>query len=225
MITVGNSEGLTTLMVKNLPRNCSVLSLYRVVLSVVGHQACNLIYVPWDNSKTGNAGYSFANFVNAAEAQRAMELLGPELLKLSRVPGTPMVLVPSRICGMRESVLACTRPIKGCKGRKSRARQLIIVHEGRLIDEKTALNLYCSELSGSDPLPEAAPSPFPSSCRSSAARPGELPVPEVGRAPAPRRSQSGADAPQRERLADVLERYGVPASSQSGLPPRFLLHL
>mmetsp|Transcript_26982 Transcript_26982/g.59344 ORF Transcript_26982/g.59344 Transcript_26982/m.59344 type:complete len:385 (-) Transcript_26982:172-1326(-) len=213
----------TTLMVKSFPRKSTAEDLAEVIIATVGPYVCNLVYVPWDHNKNVNAGYAFVNFVDSHEALRAAASLGAEFARISPSGSPPMTIMPAKISGIRESILACTRPNK--RG-KHKVGQLLTYYQGQRVAPEVALSIYCDGCNESIDIPteeqmptQASPArrtPPPAAALAAAAR-AEQRLREQLREMAIREQQQLRQGPSEQQLRAHVEQYphhtaGFPAA-------------
>lgn len=63
-------EGVTTLMIRNLPRIYTSEAVICEVEAIVPKGSCDFVYLPWDVRRRSNISYAFINFANPESASR-----------------------------------------------------------------------------------------------------------------------------------------------------------
>lgn len=69
-----SNQGITTVMIRNIPKEYSQDELIEEVSAIMGHEPFDFFYLPWDFQHNANVGYAFVNFHRTKSAHLSMKL-------------------------------------------------------------------------------------------------------------------------------------------------------
>jgi len=77
-----SNQGITTVMIRNIPKEYSQDELIEEVSAIMGHEPFDFFYLPWDFQVNANVGYAFVNFHRSKSAHLAMKLFAKYQFKV-----------------------------------------------------------------------------------------------------------------------------------------------
>lgn len=77
-----SNQGITTVMIRNIPKEYSQDELIEEVSAMMGHEPFDFFYLPWDFQHNANVGYAFVNFHRSKSAHLAMKLFAKYQFKV-----------------------------------------------------------------------------------------------------------------------------------------------
>jgi len=230
----------TTWVFKNLhrrgPNRQTVLSLHEELSSIISSRMYNLLFMP--SALTKGKGYAIINFTTSTTADEALRRLHAQSWPSN--PGdagkSKIKIVPGRIQGFQETLLQVLSK-ENLEDQQRQEQSLLVLRDGFIIDLPIALQFQAlsrstpsTPSSGSRTRDPQVPRRNWAERRNSSAAPFEAPFasrqlrPPLAtstsssedvrtiRTESPATAAGSATSSRYPRLADIIERYGLPTA-------------
>mmetsp|Transcript_26819 Transcript_26819/g.77531 ORF Transcript_26819/g.77531 Transcript_26819/m.77531 type:complete len:239 (-) Transcript_26819:152-868(-) len=136
-------QGITTMMVRNLPRKYTSWELVREVARFFPPSEFDFVYVPWDKNGHSNMGLGFVNFRNGTTAAKAPDFMNGH--EWTCTPFTRRMQVQrANQQGLAENLRSYRRNTAK-RGMALPQHSPVVFEDGRQIPMQLALEKYASD--------------------------------------------------------------------------------